>query len=146
ANADDPQIVSRLGRFGGRVVTFGIEREADVQATSVSDGGIDGFDARVKTAHGTTDVHIPLVGRGNLANVLAAIAVAREAGVPVDAITERTSSLRAPSRRGEVVRLESGVTLVDDSYNANPGAVKGALELIRASPARRRIAVLGEML
>jgi len=55
--------------------------------------------------------------------------------------------LKAAPHRGEVVRLARGVTVVDDSYNANPTATRRALDVIGgASGARRRVAVLGEML
>src|SRR5207253_7142944 len=78
ANADDERIAARIGSFAGRVVTFGIERPADVRATAFVDRGIDGTRARVATPRGDADISTPLVGRGNLANVLAAVAVALE--------------------------------------------------------------------
>ena len=89
----------------------------------------------------------PLIGRGNLANVLAATAVAIEFDVPLADIAERAGRLAPASRRGEVLRLASGVTVIDDSYNANPTATKRALEVLGdATDRSRRVAVLGEML
>jgi len=147
ANADDERIVARASSFRGRVVTFGIDRDADVGATAVVDRGIEGVSARVSTPRGDVDLTTPLVGRANLANVLAATAVAVEFGIPLDAITERAVRLRPASRRGEIVRLPKGVTVIDDSYNANPMAMRRALEVLRtAEGASRRVAVLGEML
>ncbi len=98
ANADDDRIVSRLPAFGGRTLTFGIDRPADVRATSVVDRGIKGTNARVVTPRGTVDLETPLVGRGNLANVLAAIAVAAESDVPLPIIAERAARLRIAAR------------------------------------------------
>jgi UDP-N-acetylmuramoyl-tripeptide--D-alanyl-D-alanine ligase len=93
------------------------------------------------------EVTTPLLGRGNLANVLAAAAVAIEFDVPLDVIAERAAGLRPPSHRGEIVRLRGGVTVIDDSYNANPTATRRALEVLGESrEAVRRVAVLGEML
>ena len=147
ANADDERIVARASSFRGRVVTFGIDRDADVGATAVVDRGIEGMSARVSTPRGDVDLRTPLVGRANLANVLAATAVAVEFGIPLDAIAERAARLRPASRRGEIVRLPGGVTVIDDSYNANPLAMRRALEVLRtAEGASRRVAVLGEML
>ena len=146
ANADDERIAVRMGRFGGRITTFGIDRAADVRADAVIDRGIDGTTARLATPAGDVDVETPLIGRGNLANLLAAIAVALEFGVPLRAIADRASSLTPASHRGEVVRLAGGVTLVDDSYNANPTATRRALDVLTQAAAGRRIAVLGEML
>ena len=146
ANADDDRIVARLPRFRGRTVTFGIERDADVRATGVVDGGVDGMRARLATRRGAVDIQTPLVGRSNLANVLAAAAVALEFDVPLDAIARRARGLRPAAHRGEVVKLASGVTIIDDSYNANPTATRRALDVLASASAARRLAVLGEML
>jgi UDP-N-acetylmuramoyl-tripeptide--D-alanyl-D-alanine ligase len=146
ANADDPLIAARLDRFRGRVVTFGIDLAADVRAIGVTDRGINGMSARVTTPRGRMDVETPLVGRANLANVLAAAAVAIEFGVPLTEIAAKAAALRPAAHRGEVVRLAGGVTVIDDSYNANPTATRRALEVLAESPAPRRVAVLGEML
>src|ERR1700704_459790 len=118
ANADDDRIAARTSSFAGRVVTFGIERPAEVRAEAVVDRGIDGMSARVSTPRGSIDLTTPLVGRGNLANVLAAIAVGVECDVPLAAIAERGSRLQPAPHRGEVVRLAKGVVVIDDSYNA----------------------------
>jgi UDP-N-acetylmuramoyl-tripeptide--D-alanyl-D-alanine ligase len=146
ANADDERIAARIGRFGGRVVTFGIDRPADVRASKVIDRGVDGTAAHLATPWGNADVTTPLVGRGNLANVLAAAAVALEAGVPLDTVVRLGAGLRAAPHRGDVLRLATGVTVIDDSYNANPTATKQALDVLASTATRRRIAVLGEML
>jgi UDP-N-acetylmuramoyl-tripeptide--D-alanyl-D-alanine ligase len=93
------------------------------------------------------ELETPLLGRANLANVLAGMAVALDAGVPLPDLVERARTLTPASHRGEVRRLPSGITVMDDAYNANPLAVTRALEVIAAEPqARRRVAVLGEML
>jgi UDP-N-acetylmuramoyl-tripeptide--D-alanyl-D-alanine ligase len=147
ANADDPLIAARIRAFRGRVVTFGIEGgAADVRASAVVDRGIEGTSARVTTRHGAVEITTPLIGRANLANILAAAAVAEEFGVPLDSVAARAAQLRPAAHRGEIVRLPSGVTIVDDSYNANPTATKKALDVLAASPAARRLAVIGEML
>jgi UDP-N-acetylmuramoyl-tripeptide--D-alanyl-D-alanine ligase len=148
ANADDDRIVSRLPSFAGRVVSFGIDRHADVRASEIVDRGIDGTSARITTARGTVEMATPLVGRGNLANILAATAVAEEFGITLETIAELAATLRPAAHRGEIVRLRSGITIIDDSYNANPTATKRALEVLAqaAAGSRRRIAVLGEML
>jgi UDP-N-acetylmuramoyl-tripeptide--D-alanyl-D-alanine ligase len=105
------------------------------------------FDAAEKAEAESVRLEIPLLGRSNLANVLAGMAVALDAGVPLPAIVERAATLSPASHRGEVKRLASGVTVMDDAYNANPLAVRRALDVIASEPhARRRVAVLGEML
>lgn len=147
ANADEDRIVARLPSFAGRLVTFGIDRDADVRASAIVDRGIDGTSARITTRRGSVDMTTPLVGRGNLANILAATAVAEEFDVKLETIAELAATLRPSAHRGEIVRLPSGITIIDDSYNANPTATKRAIEVLTRSVSRgRRIAVLGEML
>jgi UDP-N-acetylmuramoyl-tripeptide--D-alanyl-D-alanine ligase len=73
--------------------------------------------------------------------------VAIEMGVPAAAIAERAATLKPAARRGELLRLPGGVTLIDDSYNSSPAALKRALETVAAATgSARKIAVLGEML
>src|SRR5262249_32067952 len=146
ANADDPRITARMRAFAGRVTTFGIERDADVRAVSVVDRGIEGTSAQITTPRGTVELTTPLVGRGNLANILAATAVALEFDLPRADVEEQAAAVRPASHRGEVVRLAHGITVIDDSYNANPTATKLAIEVLARSAGSRRIAVIGEML
>jgi len=147
ANAADPLVMARVRSAPARVLTFGIEVDADVSAADVVDRGLAGTRATVATPWGTTVLNVPLVGRGHLANALAAMAVAGHYGVPLEVMTERMATQRPASRRGEVWRLASGVVLVDDSYNSNPRALQRTLEAVAAERGcRRRLAVLGEML
>jgi UDP-N-acetylmuramoyl-tripeptide--D-alanyl-D-alanine ligase len=146
-NADDPRVMTRARRFAGRVVTFGTAADADVRAADPEDLGIDGMRARVHTPAGERVVTTPLLGRGNLDNVLAATAVAQEFGVPIGEIPAAAARLRAADRRGAVRRLRSGVVLIDDSYNSSPSALARALDVVgKETRATGKIAVLGEML
>lgn len=146
ANADDDRVAERARRFAGRVVTFGIDRAADVRATLVTDRGINGMSARIATPRGEMAIEIPLVGRANLANVLAATAVALEFDISLPAIADRARQLAPAPHRGEIVRLPGGATVIDDSYNANPAATMQALGVLGTATAGKRVAVLGEML
>jgi UDP-N-acetylmuramoyl-tripeptide--D-alanyl-D-alanine ligase len=146
-NADDPRVMARVGAFAGRVVTFGTAAGATVRALDVEDRGVDGMRARVDTPAGGRAIGTPLLGRGNLSNVLAGVAVALEFGIPLEAMAERAAVLTAADRRGAVHRLKGGVTLIDDSYNSSPTALAQALDVVaRETRAARKVAVLGEML
>ena len=68
------------------------------------------------------DIATPLVGRANLENILAATAVALAFDVPLDVVAEKSATLRPAAHRGDVTRLAGGITVIDDSYNANPTA------------------------
>jgi UDP-N-acetylmuramoyl-tripeptide--D-alanyl-D-alanine ligase len=147
ANADDEWIRARAGRFAGRTRTFGLSAGADYRASGVRHRGLDGMAATVSTPDGSIAVETPLLGTGNLLNLLAAAAVAIEMGVPAAAIAERAATLKPAARRGELLRLPGGVTLIDDSYNSSPAALKRALETVAAATgSARKVAVLGEML
>jgi UDP-N-acetylmuramoyl-tripeptide--D-alanyl-D-alanine ligase len=146
-NADDAFVGARAGRFQGRVISFGESAAADVRATSIEDLGLDGSRFVLKATEGAIEIRVPLLGRGNLANVLAAAAVALELSVPLGEIAERASRLQPASHRGEVVRTRRGVTIVDDSYNSSPAALMKALAVVGGERrAARKAAVLGEML
>lgn len=147
ANADDPRIAARIGAFAGRVMTFGIQWPADVRATTVDERGLEGVAATVRTPIGDVDLETALLGLGNLANVLAATAVALQFDVPLDEIKARAAMLRPAHRRGELLRLPGGITLIDDSYNSSPAALRRALRTLQtATGSARKVAVLGEML
>jgi UDP-N-acetylmuramoyl-tripeptide--D-alanyl-D-alanine ligase len=147
ANAGDPLVMARVRGGAARVVTFGLEVPADVEATGIRDLGLAGTEALVRTRRGEATFRVPLLGRASLANVLAATAVALEFDLPLDEAADRVRTLSPSARRGEVWRLRDGITVVDDSYNSNPRALMKALDVIAHEPARgRRLAVLGEML
>jgi UDP-N-acetylmuramoyl-tripeptide--D-alanyl-D-alanine ligase len=139
--------MARAATFAGRVVTFGESAAADVRAEEVDDRGLAGMRVRVRTRQGTTELQVPLLGRGNLANVLAAAAVATEMNVPLEELPARAANLRPALHRGSVLRLARGVTVVDDSYNSSPAALQKALDVIaQERGVHRKAAVLGEML
>jgi UDP-N-acetylmuramoyl-tripeptide--D-alanyl-D-alanine ligase len=146
-NADDHRVMARARRFAGKVLTFGEANGATVRARSVRDRGIAGMSADVETPLGERTIEMALLGRGNLSNVLAATAVALECGIGLDEIADEIPRLQPADRRGSVRRLGQGVTLIDDSYNSSPSALRRALDVV-AYEARetRAVAVLGEML
>ncbi len=146
ANAADDRVMRRVAGFPGRVVTFGVEVEAEVSAQAVEDLGLDGVRARLRTPVGAAPVRTRLLGRGNLANVLAAVGVALTFDVPLAAAVERAAAVEAPPHRGRIHRLAGGVAVIDDSYNSSPLALETALATLARGRAGRRVAVLGEML
>jgi UDP-N-acetylmuramoyl-tripeptide--D-alanyl-D-alanine ligase len=147
ANANDARVMARAGRFRGQVLTFGIATAADVQAEAVEDRGLAGTSARVRTPAGAVTISTSLLGLGNLANVLAATAVALQFNVPLADIVEHAATLAPAHHRGQLLRLPGGVTVIDDSYNSSPAALLGALDVVRAATGcARKVAVLGEML
>jgi UDP-N-acetylmuramoyl-tripeptide--D-alanyl-D-alanine ligase len=146
-NADDRRVMTRAARFAGKIVTFGTAEDADVRARQIQDLGIDGMRTRVRTRAGERVLGTPLLGRGNLDNVLAAAAVALELDVALDAVVAAAARLTPGDRRGVVRRLRGGIVLIDDSYNSSPTALGRALDVVaRETRTARKVAVLGEML
>jgi UDP-N-acetylmuramoyl-tripeptide--D-alanyl-D-alanine ligase len=146
-NANDSRVMERARRFAGKVITFGIDVDADVRASSVIHRGVEGMEALVSAAGQEARLRTPLLGLGNLSNVLAAIAVGLHFGIPLDDMVARAATVTPAYHRGEVLRLPGGVTLIDDSYNSSPAALGRALEtMATATGSARKVGVLGEML
>ena len=145
-NADDPNVIGMAPRTAGRVVAFGRGPDADVRAADVR---LDGARARFSlvAATGSAPVALQLVGEHQIANALAAAAVALELGLDVATVAERLSGATPASRwRMEVTERPDGVTVVNDAYNANPDSMAAALRALAAlGRGRRTWAVLGPM-
>jgi UDP-N-acetylmuramoyl-tripeptide--D-alanyl-D-alanine ligase len=139
-NADDERVRAFREFHPGRSILFGVSEDAEVRAEDLRlcPGG-----AHFRCLG--VDFETSLTGRHSISNILAAIAVSRAMGIGPEPLTGAVKTLSVGKMRGE--RSErNGVTIINDSYNANPEAMRSMLELLRGTPARRRIAVLGEML
>jgi UDP-N-acetylmuramoyl-tripeptide--D-alanyl-D-alanine ligase len=143
-NADDERVRRMAARTRAAVLTYGFAPDADVTALDIASAGADGMQFRLRTSAGDRAVTIPALGRLSVHNALAAAAVGLAAGLSLDQLAAGLASGWASPHRTELIRA-GGVTIVDDSYNASPGSVTAALELLAGLPGRR-IAVLGEML
>ena len=143
-NADDERVRRMASRTRAQVVTYGFAPDADVRAEAVVSRGADGMTFELGADGERTPVAIPTLGRMAVHNALAAAAAGRAAGLPVEVIVDALGLGWSAPHRSQVVRA-AGLTIVDDAYNASPGSVAAALELIAGLPGRR-IAVLGEML
>ena len=143
-NCDDPY-VSQFGRdFSGKVVYFGSGPCADPQIVTVNEDK-NGLQVRFRSGEREGNVSLQLLGAHNAHNAMAAMAVAREAGVPTDAAATALASLTAGDKRGEVLEI-AGAAILNDSYNSNPEALRSMIRTLAARPALRRILVAGEML
>lgn len=143
-NGDDP-IVSRMDRRTvALVLRYGFGPTADVRVEALESAGFSGMRFRLRTPSGTSDMAIPSLGRLSAHNAAAAAAAGIAAGLPLDTIVTALSAGWSAAHRVQLVRLR-GMTVVDDSYNASPGSVLAALDLLGDLPGRR-VAVLGEML
>lgn len=142
-NADDPLVSGMASRTRARVVTFGESAGAAVRATDVT------LDSRGRASYtlGGVVVRLGVAGRHQVSNTLAAAAVALELGMPPSEVAVALGEIATvSSRRMDVFERGDGVTVIDDSYNANPSSVAAALRaLVAMGPGRRTTAVLGYM-
>jgi UDP-N-acetylmuramoyl-tripeptide--D-alanyl-D-alanine ligase len=139
-NADDEHVRTFGDTDTGRVVTFGIAEDADVRAEHVELRD-DGVAFRV----GKDRFESPLSGIHGVRNILAGISVAREFGVEVSKLQQAARELVPGKMRGERF-THNGIKILNDCYNSNPEAARAMLDVLKAIPAQRHIAVLGEML
>jgi len=148
-NADDPRVAAMAARTRARVVTVGRGEDAQVRAVDVS---LDDQDRPTFTVLGLDGleplpVRLGLHGEHQVGNALAVAVAARELGASAEQIAAGLAGARAVSRwRMEVHQLPSGVTLINDAYNANLDSMLAALRALqRMGRGHRTIAVLGEM-
>jgi UDP-N-acetylmuramoyl-tripeptide--D-alanyl-D-alanine ligase len=144
-NADDPELMDLPLPQGVRRITYGIERSADVMASNIRLGRQVDFALHLRQE--VVETHVPLPGRHQVYNALAAAAVARVMRVKPARIALGLQQVKMAAGRLEVRELDSGITVLDDSYNANPQSMSAALDALKHWPASgRRIAVLADML
>jgi UDP-N-acetylmuramoyl-tripeptide--D-alanyl-D-alanine ligase len=139
-NADDERVARFADGFPGRVVTFGFNEGAEVRPEAVEYGP-----ESVRFRVDGTEFESVFVGRHGVMNILAGLAVARVFSIAPARLADAVRALAPVKMRGERFIL-NGATILNDCYNSNPEAVHSMLDVLRAIPARRRIAVLGEML
>ncbi|NMT64006.1 UDP-N-acetylmuramoyl-tripeptide--D-alanyl-D-alanine ligase [Marinobacter orientalis] len=146
-NRDDPAFEKWQRRAGERRV-IGVSRQAGTGGDYFSEDTRDDGILLVFRACGpqgwTCDVSLPLHGEHNITNALLAIAAARELGASDEDVQQGLASVQAVKGRLQILELSPGLTVIDDSYNANPASIKAALGVLAARPATR-IAVLGAM-
>ncbi|MFQ6037128.1 MAG: UDP-N-acetylmuramoyl-tripeptide--D-alanyl-D-alanine ligase [Candidatus Aminicenantales bacterium] len=145
-NHNDPRVRKLARRWKGDTIFYGTSRTSLIRAEKIRRAGLEGLSFELVYGDQRGPVRLPFFYSSFLENFLAASAVAFRCGVPLEEIQKRARHLKPFRMRGEVLRLPGGVVLIDDSYNSNPEALKSVLRDAATIPARRRIAVLGDML
>lgn len=143
-NGDDPLLAGLRGKTGRRTVYYGTQPWCDFRAEDVR---LETGSVSFRFAHsgGTGRVSVPAPGMHMVLNALAALAVARELGVSVEKAADALGGYRPLAMRQQI-RKAGGVTVIDDSYNASPDAVRSSLGVLRGFRGGRRVAVLADML
>jgi UDP-N-acetylmuramoyl-tripeptide--D-alanyl-D-alanine ligase len=144
-NADDERFAGFFAGLAGsrRVLRYALEHRADIGADIIEER-IDGTHFVLSTPHGDGDVHLPLAGRHNVANVSAAAAIATALDVPVETIVEGLEQVPHVAGRLNLEPMPGGWTMIDDSYNANPGSAAAAIDTLALARGERWL-ILGDM-
>ena len=147
-NADDELVMKMRDKHQGRTLTFGIDNVADVSATEIDTRSLGKIEFRLRTPLGEARASLPMSGRHNLSNALAASAVGTAFSLPPEEIARALSKAQPPKMRGEVFDFAAGFTVIDDSYNSNPRSLLNMVRtMAEAGRGRKRLIVIaGEML
>ena len=140
-NRDDPLCANLARLTEARVVFFGRDPAADVFVTDIRPTG-EGISFRL---NGRRLVRLRVLGEHNALNAAAAVAVCRRLGLSEEEVVSALEAFSGVPKRLRV-RRRGGVTILDDTYNANPGSMQGALGVLAGFPCRgRRVMVCGDM-
>lgn len=145
-NADDPLVIGMKNKTKASLLTYGIVNEADIAATGLRSLGMSGYEFRLAAGGESIMVRLPLPGRHNVSNALAAAAVGVQCGLRLTEIAQGLAEMRPSGMRMQVEHFPGDVVIVNDAYNASPASMRASLDVLVDLPATRRIAVLGDML
>ncbi len=151
-NADDARVHSSLAARGGKIVWYGFAEGADVRAASRearygADGRPSGFALALGWADGTASVEVPgTLSVGRAYAVLAAAATCRALGLSAEVGARAAAAGREEPGRGRILRGIRGSTVIDDSYNSSPVALRASLREVAAlKVGGRRAVAIGDM-
>src|SRR5262249_43377699 len=116
-NADDPRVAAFGPYAPGRVLTYGIEKQAFFMAQGIEDREAMGSAFDFVSPEGTVRLELTVPGRHAIANALAALAAASIWRIGAAEAQSVFNTLRAPAMRGELLRFSNGAALINDSYN-----------------------------
>ena len=145
-NADDTNVIGMKSHVnsGVKIMTFGIDHEADIKAENIINNSASTV-FNVKYKNNLHEFEIPMLGRHNVLNALAAIAVGVSVGLKADEIRKGFSKLSKTKMRFEIVE-KNGLHIINDAYNASPASMRAAIQTTAEMSTGRKIAVLGDML
>ncbi len=145
-NGDDPWVRKISKTWKGAKLFFGLSQDCEIRASNIKRMGIQGLSLELYYGDRKDRIHFPFFYTSFLYNFLAAVGVAYAFSTPVEDLLQQIQTLRPFPMRGEWHRLKNDIILIDDSYNSNPIALESVLKDLAELPAKRRVAVLGDML
>lgn len=144
-NGEDPLLWELHNKQAFKTVTFGFSERCDYYAENITVNGLQ-TDFTVCYDNGKKySLTIPALGKHNVLNSLAAVAVGRALGLSLDCISEGLKTYKNAPMRQQIHQLNDMI-LIDDSYNASPEAMKVSLDVLKSVAKGKSIAVLADML
>lgn len=143
-NGDDKWLKDSKAKAGCRTIYYGMGEGCDYRAEDVKlEDGYPSFTAVCRGRR--VPVKLGVMGKHQVGNALAALAAADLNGIPVEKAAQTLMKFDGFRGRQQIF-CQDGVTIIDDTYNASPASMKGAVDILASlSKARRRIAVLADM-
>jgi UDP-N-acetylmuramoyl-tripeptide--D-alanyl-D-alanine ligase len=145
-NGDDPWVLKMAEGWPGEKIFFGFSASCHLKARPPRPIDFEGLLVHIDLDGLSFVIKFPFFYESFVYNLLAACAVAHLFSIPVDSMAKVAQSTRPEPGRGQLIRLEPEIKLIDDTYNSNPHALKEALRSLAKLVAGRRLAVLGDML
>jgi murE/murF fusion protein len=149
-NLDDPWINRLAGKYHQKKVTYsaagrGLREKPDFSASDILMAPGGGITFILHHRHETAAISLLTAGEHNVTNALAAAAIASAAGAKLPEIAAGLGDFRPPAKRMEMLSTKSGLAILNDTYNANPGSMAAGLKTLRQLAGRTAVAVIGDM-
>ncbi|MCX7974250.1 MAG: UDP-N-acetylmuramoyl-tripeptide--D-alanyl-D-alanine ligase [Candidatus Aminicenantes bacterium] len=145
-NGDDEWVMKMAAIWSGKRFLFGFADYCQLKAKRIPHLDFNGLKVEVEFKGHNFNLRFPFFYESSLYNLLAAWSVAQLFSIPADEIIRVAESAHPEPGRGQLFHLDPDIKLIDDTYNSNPYALKEALRSLGKLPAKRRLAVLGDML
>ena len=145
-NGDDPLLRTLEGTLDQQILWYGAGEKNDFRCLKLDEGFDDHMIMDAKAPQGRWSQYIPSLGSFMIYSVLSAAAVGSWFGMTTDEIRKGVISFIPTKMRMEILRRANNITILNDTYNANPQSMRSAVDTLSKMPAQRRVAVLGDML
>lgn len=146
-NGDDVRLRQLSRKFAGRVIFYGRAKENDFRALNIRSHKEQGISFTASTPLGAKEIALPLPGRHNAVNALAALAVGASMKMTLPDMAQGLKQMLPTAMRLNISKTPTGVTIINDAYNANPTSMQSGLQTLKDMKGTgRAVAVLGDML
>ena len=144
-NVDDPMLTTLRGNTPVQAVFCGKAEDADYRAQVTGGDGVSHIHCHVTTPNMERDIRIPALGEHMIYPTLIATAVGEHFGLTPDEIEDGIARFVPTRMRMNVIQREGEITILDDSYNANPQSMRAAISVLADTHSSWKVAILGDM-